>query len=391
MNLDARINRRQRDAAGLVFDEKLLSPVAHVADPVSRGPVLETLLDYLDPVLDGDLPPNAYIWGPAGAGKSAVVTALFTHLRPRPSALGAIVHTATRSRPGRDRSQSFVYVDARAATTDFGLYHAILDGVVEESVPTQGVRTDALLAQLRDALSPPSRRAVVAVDHVGESDTYSLSALAETLAPLDDDLAWAAIGRDHPTDLDRRPPVTRFEVPAYDTQTLTDIVTSRAMAGLDARALTHRQCRAIAAWADGNAHDALAALFAAADRAADRGRSRIDEADIDRARDSIPRPSVPLAQVLTLAPNRQRVLAALLDVEADNCSSVEATAAAVAADVDLSAGTVKRYLYEFADDGIVERVRTDGSTSGRPPSRVEPRFPTRVFRRLHQQREPRRA
>jgi predicted ArsR family transcriptional regulator len=93
--------------------------------------------------------------------------------------------------------------------------------------------------------------------------------------------------------------------------------------------------------------------------------------------------------VLTLAPNRQRVLRALLDVEAGECSSVEQTAAAIARDVDLSAGTVKRYLYEFADDGIVERVRTDGSTSGRPPSRVETRFPTRVFRRLHDGGEPR--
>jgi len=104
MNLDARINRRQRDVAGLVLDEALLSPVAHVADLVSRGPTLETLLDYLDPVLDGDLPPNASIWVPAGAGKSAVVIALFTHLRPRPSELGAIVHASTRTQPGRERS-----------------------------------------------------------------------------------------------------------------------------------------------------------------------------------------------------------------------------------------------------------------------------------------------
>ena len=388
MNLDKRITRRQRDTAGIVLDGEVLSPAAHVADPVGRGPTFEGLLDYLDPVLDGDLPPNAYIWGPAGAGKSAVVTALFAHLQPRPSELGSIVHTATRARSGREQPQSFVYVDARTATTDFGLYHAVLDGIVDESVPTQGVRTDALLAQLRDALAPSSRQAVVAVDHVGEFETYSLSGLAETLAPLDDDLAWVGIGRDHPTDLDGTPPVQRFEVPVYDTQTLADIVTSRAMLGLDARALTHRQCRAIAAWADGSAHDALAALFVAADRASERGRSTIDDGDIARARESIPRPCVPLAQVLTLAPNRQRVLYALLDVEAGERSSVEETAAAIAADVDLSAGTVKRYLYEFADDGIVDRVRTDGSTSGRPPSRVEPRFPIRVFRRLHERSEP---
>jgi len=144
-------------------------------------------------------------------------------------------------------------VDARAATTDFGLYHAIFDSVVDESVPTRGVRTDALLTQLRGA---------------------------------------------------------------------------------------------------------LAALFAAADRAADRGRSRIDERDVARARDSIPRPSVPLAQVLTLAPNRQQVLRALLYVEAENCSSVEETAAAIAADVDPV--RTAEFLLTIVDGMIVEATtRTD--------------------------------
>lgn len=62
--------------------------------------------------------------------------------------------------------------------------------------------------------------------------------------------------------------------------------------------------------------------------------------------------------------------------------SVDGLASAIADGLDLSAGTVKRYLYELADDGIVERVRMDGATKGRPPSRIEPRFPTRVFERL---------
>ena len=114
----------------------------------------------------------------------------------------------------------------------------------------------------------------------------------------------------------------------------------------------------------------------------------ITDATLDHAIDAVPRGAVPLTQVLTLPPNRQRVLRALLDVEETDCSSVGTTADAIAADVDLSAGTVRRYLYELADDGIVERIRTDGSTSGRPPSRVEPRFPTRVFRRLYDGSEP---
>ncbi len=381
MDLRTRMERRRRDTDGLVVDYEAISPAAHVAEPVGRGPVFETLLDHLDPVLDGDLPPDAYVWGPPGAGKSAVITALFAHLPPRRSRVGAIVHTATRPRPDRESPVSFVYVDGRTATTDFGLYHAVLDGLVDESVPTQGVPTEALVERLRDTLAPPSRRAVVAVDHVGEPETYSLSALADRLDGLSDSLAWLAVGRTHPTDLDT--PAKPVELPVYDLGTLADIVTSRAMSGLDAPVLTHQQCRDIAAWADGNAHDALAALFAAADRATDCGQSTVTDATLGRALDEVPRGAVPLAQVLTLPPNRQRVLRALLEVDSDDRASVDSTADAIAADVDLSAGTVRRYLYELADDGVVERVRADGPTSGRPPSRVEPRFPTRVFRRLH--------
>jgi len=50
---------------------------------------------------------------------------------------------------------------------------------------------------------------------------------------------------------------------------------------------------------------------------------------------------------------------------------------------------VKRFLYEMAESGILvreENVQANGQ--GRPPSRVEPRFPPTVFERLHELRQP---
>jgi hypothetical protein len=80
-------------------------------------------------------------------------------------------------------------------------------------------------------------------------------------------------------------------------------------------------------------------------------------------------------------------VAHLVDTDDDQRASVDAAATAIAAapTVDLSEGTVKRLLYELAELGIVERVSDDRSLdgSGRSPSRLEPRFPTRVFARLH--------
>jgi predicted ArsR family transcriptional regulator len=78
------------------------------------------------------------------------------------------------------------------------------------------------------------------------------------------------------------------------------------------------------------------------------------------------------------------VLAALLDLDDDRRRSVRSAAATVAAGdrVDLSEATVTRILYELAEAGIARRVTQERTGQGRPPSRLELRFPTRAFRRL---------
>jgi hypothetical protein len=52
MEIEARIRRRQRRSGEprIVQDYDALSPVVHVEEPSGRGPVLEQLLDHLDPI-----------------------------------------------------------------------------------------------------------------------------------------------------------------------------------------------------------------------------------------------------------------------------------------------------------------------------------------------------
>jgi len=100
---------------------------------------------------------------------------------------------------------------------------------------------------------------------------------------------------------------------------------------------------------------------------------------------AVPRPSVSLGRVLALLDSRQQVLRRLVTLGEEG-TSVSAAADAIAGSpaVDLSAGTVQRLIYELANDGIVERVASDRSNgAGRPPSRLEPQFPTAVFRQLY--------
>lgn len=383
MDLTDRIRRRQRSGTTtqLILDYDAISPAVHIAEPIGRGPVLERLLDYMDPVFEGALPPNAYVWGAPGAGKSAIVTALFAQLERLLHRSQEAIHTATRAHS--DGTPSFVYVDARQSSSEFGLHQTVLDSVIVESVPEHGIGKESIRSWLNEHLT--DNRVFVAVDHVRESETYSVSELASVLEPFEG-LSWVAVGRSSPTELESVPP-EHIEIPAYDDHVLVDVLTERASDGLAQRAVSHEQLRRIVGWADGNAHDAIAALFGGAISAVEHDRSRISECDLQTGMTAVPHPSVSLARVQALADSRQSVVRKLLDLEDSQRSSVGATTETIAqsSEIELSEATVKRFLYELAETGIVERVTNDtGERSiGRPPSRLEPRFPTRVFRYLY--------
>lgn len=388
MDFSSRIRRRQesRDDTRVVLDYHAISPVAHFEEPTGRGSVVERLLDYVDPIFGSRIPPNAYIWGPPGSGKSAVITALFSYMNRSRSLSDSLIHTSTRG--GTSTTPDLVYVDSRYASSEFGLYQSILDGTLEESVPKHGVGTDALRSRLDEYLAPHNHSILLAIDHIGEPGTQSLGEITETFEEFGGSLSWAAIGRQSPSTLSGsvRPP-EHIEVPAYRDPVLVDILTTRASDGLAHQSVEHEQLRRIVEWSDGNAHDALCVLFAAADRTATEGASRIRERDIYTGMDAVPRLSASLGRVLALSENRQRVLRCLVDLDDEQRASVDIATNSIAASthIDLSTGTVKRLLYELAEAGIAERVATDNSSdgSGRSPSRLEPRFPTRVFCRLY--------
>lgn len=387
MDIKSRILRRQhRDGESrLIQNYESLSPVAHIEEPADRGPILERLLDHLDPVFEGHLPPNAYLYGPKGSGKSAVVRALFTHLEQLPSQTQTVIHTSTRAQ--LSTSPTFVYVDARQISSEFAFYHAILDTLTDETVPEHGVGTATLRQRLHELLADDGTGVVVAIDHADETRHDDGLDFIGLFAGLPSTVSWLAIGRNEPnasrfTDYT----ATSIHVEAYQRQMLVDIVMTRASTGLAQQALDHGLARDIAEWADGDAHDALALLFILAVRAEVDGRYRLAADDIEEATAEIPLPCVSLARVLALPQNRQTVLRELVDLGDANLQSVTKTTEAISArpSVDLSPGTVKRYLYEMAEDGIVRRVQAQTRQGqGRPPSRVEPRFPPTVFRKLY--------
>ena len=388
MDLRSRIRRRQQsgDDTRVVLDYRAISPIAHIEEPTGRGSVFERLLDYIEPVFGNRIPPNAYVWGPPGSGKSAVVTALFDQLNRSRSLSDTLIHTSTRG--GRATAPTLVYVDARYASTEFGCYQSVLDGVLDEPVPEHGVSTETLRSRLDDYLAPHDHSILVAIDHIDEPGTRSLTAIAESFEELDGSLSWVAIGRQSPSALPEtvRPP-EHIEIPAYREAVLVDVLTNRASEGIARQAVDHAQIRRIADWSDGNAHDGLCALFVAADEAVSGNASRIRERDLHTGMNAVPRPSVPLGRVFALSPNKKRVLRRLVSIDDEQRASVDTAATTIAAapDIELSPGTVKRLLYELAEVDVTERIPSDRvlAGSGRSPSRLEFRFPPRIFRRLY--------
>ncbi|QLG48872.1 Cdc6/Cdc18 family protein [Natrinema halophilum] len=380
MNLQERIDRRRstRHERRVVTDRDYLSPVVHRSEPIGRGSILEQLLDALEPVFDGELPPPVAVVGPAGSGTSAIVVALFDALNDQFGGSRRAIRTTTRA--GRTEPVTwFVVVDGRHVESSFAFYRAVLDGISSDRIPDSGVGTDELRERLCDRLARPDRRAIVAIDHHDEPETLDAQRARDLLAPVADSVATVAVGQREPDDYRG----TTVSVPAYRDHELVDVITDRASNGLAAGAIDHEAIRELATWANGNAHDALASLFGAAILASEDDADRIEPHHLESARADVPEDSVHVGRPLALSETRQGVLLALGRIDATG-SPIREIAAAIADRSSLTAGTVKRFLYELADEGSIERIplSSDDTSSGRQPSTVELRFPSIAFRSL---------
>jgi len=93
---------------------------------------------------------------------------------------------------------------------------------------------------------------------------------------------------------------------------------TRAADGLPGESMDHEDVKRIVEWAEGDAHDALAALLTAADMAATNGDERLDTGTIEASLGSVPRPSVSLGAIFALPPNRQKTLRVLVDLDTED-------------------------------------------------------------------------
>ena len=377
MDLTERIERRRTRSRQneLIVDFEPLNPVVHPSEPVGREALIEALLNAVDPLFDRSVPPNTYVWGSKGAGKSAIVTGLLSALKSEVRGTDPF-YAATRG--GSDRSDvRFVYLDARRDRSRFQLYRSLLDDLLAESVPKRGVSTETLQERIGSVVGA-TEVVLVAVDHIEEPTTVDLSELHTFFEPFEK-LAWIGVGRTPPAALSFPMPEQQIHIPEY-THELVDILTVRGSRGLS-HTLDHRHAQRIAEWADGDAHDALAALYIAAKTAERDGVTRLRDADIDAGIGAVPSGGVAIGQVLALSENEQRVIEQLLALSLEDEVRIEDAAAEIAGRTDLTAATVKRLLYELAQFGVLERqeVPVGARITGQKPSGVALNFSAGLF------------
>ena len=383
MELHKRIARRQR-AGDADPEYDAISPVRHPSEPVGRGAVIEQLLDILEPIFETNRPADSYIWGPKGAGKSAVVHALFAECSRQYGDNATRMYTTTRAAPTTELR--FLYVDSRRAQSTFALLHTIVAALSAEAVPKQGVGSAAMRDRLETQLTKRDRQVVVAVDHVGEPETLDCRTVLAQFEPFRSAVSCLVIGRKKPRDtvVGDQSAIKQVHVGAYTNHTLIEVLTSR-IADSRLRAATPTDLLTeVATWADGDAHDALAALFGAAVTAEANADTPVDGTALATGMKAVPQPCVALGRVLSLPTSRHRIVRRLIGLPEAARQSVNAAADAINnGDLALSRATIERVLYELAEAGIIRRVKAEQpSESGRPPSRLEPRFPTLVFKQL---------
>ncbi|WP_367175104.1 Cdc6/Cdc18 family protein [Haloarcula rubripromontorii] len=239
-----------------VFDDDYPATIQH------REAELSVLTSAVEPVLEGERGHDVLIHGSKGVGKSALTRHVLEQLnrqQPTPSARVQCLGLSTA-----------------------GLLRSILQQLPGANPATTTAR-ETLERELEARVTEPT---VIVLDEGGDvPDTDALAVLRGIPK-----LSWIAICHNHNDWLSRADDETRHAVTnwtlgldKYSTAELTDILQERRRAGLEPNVISDEQLATIADEAAGIARGAIYSLRAAANLAAERSHSTVEDIDVTDA------------------------------------------------------------------------------------------------------------
>ena len=283
-----------------------------------RDTEVEAIMFNLVEALKGNVPSNMIIYGPSGAGKTAVINFICRQLEKKGRQIGRYVNP--------------VYVNCRKIDTQYRvlahLGNSLLEEYEQEDIPFTGWPTDRVFSELVKRMNLKGGVHVLVLDEIdhlvkksGDDLLYNLTNLnAEldearcSIIGISNDLKFTGYldsrvrSRLGQEDLVFKP---------YNAQQLQDILTERAEVGILANVLSEaviRLCSALAAQEHGDARRALNLLRVSTEKAEQSGDVVVLERHVRMAQNQIECDQITPA-IAALPSQQKLVLFSILQIE----------------------------------------------------------------------------
>lgn len=270
---------RTTNRSTVIVDARVFEEDFVPREVVHRHREVEQLTGTLEPVLDGERPDPAFLFGPTGVGKTCIARYALEELCERDPAIRT------------------VYVNCWQRYTRFQVLYAVLEATGRAADVHRTTAKDEIFERLQAANERPTVVVLDEVDQLQETaalyDLHRLEHLAFVLIANREDELFAGLD-DRVTSRFRAGERIPFD--RYGTAALVDILEGRAQRGLEPGAVGDAQLEAIAEAAGGDARVAIGILHSAARRAQREGVDRVTgallEGAIPEARTAIHRTTV---------------------------------------------------------------------------------------------------
>ena len=283
-----------------------------------RDDEIESIMFNLVEALKGNVPSNMVIYGPSGAGKTAVINFIRRQLEEKGQQI--------------DRPVNPVYVNCRKIDTQYRvlahLGNSLLDEFEQEDIPFTGWPTDRVFSELIKRMNARGGVHVLVLDEIdhlvkksGDDLLYNLTNLNAELGNarcsvigISNDLKFTGYldsrvrSRLGQEDLVFKP---------YNAGQLQDILSERALVGIDRDALSDaviRLCSALAAQEHGDARRALNLLRISTEKAEQCGETVVLERHVRMAQNQIECDQITPA-IASLPSQQKLVLFSILQIE----------------------------------------------------------------------------